>query len=172
LICASALLLLLTALFPLLQNSTIRVKYQPVKSVIKLLEKYSLQIAFLQAWAATLGSLYFSEIRHFQPCLLCWYQRILMYPLTIILGIALIRKEKNIAYYVLPLTIIGAIIAFYHYLLQMTSLADVTPISCNAYGPCRDVQALFFGFVTIPFLSLTAFVVISIMMVLLLRKKR
>ncbi|MBI2012364.1 disulfide bond formation protein B [Candidatus Curtissbacteria bacterium] len=131
----------------------------------------ALIVAYLQAWAATLGSLYFSEIRHFQPCLLCWYQRILMYPLIIILGVAILRKDKNVAYYVLPLTILGAAIALYHYLLQMTVLSQITPISCSAYGPCREVQALFLGFVTIPFLSLTAFVVISVMMVMLLKSK-
>ena len=133
---------------------------------------YALYVAFLQAWAATLGSLYFSEIKHYIPCELCWYQRILMYPLTIILGVAILRKEKNIAYYVLPLTIAGTAIAFYHYLLQMTTLADNVPVSCSAYGPCRDVQALFFGFVTIPFLSLIAFIVISAAMYIIIRSNK
>lgn len=142
-----------------------------VQTVLRFVRKYALHIAFIQAWVATLGSLYFSEILHFRPCLLCWYQRILMYPLTIILGVAIMRKDKNVAYYVLPMTILGAAIALYHYLLQWTPLAEVTQISCSAYGPCREVQALFLGFVTIPFLSFIAFLVISTMMIVLLKSK-
>lgn len=142
-----------------------------MKQLLSFIYKNALYISFVQAWAATLGSLYFSEIRHFVPCLLCWYQRILMYPLVIIFSVAIFKKDKNIAHYVLPITILGMIISFYHYLLQMTPLADVTPISCNAYGPCREVQALFLGFITIPFLSLTAFTVITALMLVLLKYK-
>ncbi len=135
----------------------------------KFLSDYALYIAFTQAWVATLGSLFFSEVLHFRPCVLCWYQRILMYPLSIILGIAIVRKDKNIAYYVLPITLLGATIATYHYLLQMTPLAEVTPIYCSSYGPCSEIQARYLGFITIPFLSLTAFVVISAMMIILIK---
>lgn len=131
-----------------------------------------LYIAFLQAWAAMLGSLYFSEIRHYVPCTLCWYQRILMYPLTILFAVAILKKDKKIADYVLPISLLGTALAGYHYLLQMTALADVTPVSCSAYGPCREVQALFLGFVTIPFLSLTAFSVISVCMIILKKRKK
>ncbi len=138
----------------------------------------ALYIAFVQAWLATLGSLYFSEIRHWTPCLLCWYQRILMYPLILILGVGIWRKDRNVVYYVLPMSILGAVIAFYHYLLQMTPIRDITPIACNAYGPCSEIRAISFGsvtlpkFVTIPFLSLVAFLVITVMMVVLLNNKK
>lgn len=100
-----------------------------------------------------------------------------MYPLVIIIGVAIWRKDKNVVYYVLPLSILGALIAFYHYMLQMTPLKDLTPIACNAYGPCSEIRALTFGvltlpkFVTIPLLSLTAFLVITAMMVVLLKTK-
>ena len=90
-----------------------------MKNIILLVKQYAIYVAFLQAWLATLGSLYFSEIRDFRPCLLCWYQRILMYPLIIILGVAIFRKDKNAAYYVLPMSIMGVAIAFYQYLLQV-----------------------------------------------------
>ena len=149
-----------------------------IKNLNDFILKYSLQIAFAQAWAATLGSLYFSEIRHWKPCLLCWYQRILMYPLVILLAVAIKRRDKNVAYYVLPMSILGMSIALYHYLLQMTPLKEVTPIQCSAYGPCSEVTVLEFGpvvlpyFVTIPFLSLTAFTVITIMMIILLKSKK
>ena len=64
-------------------------------SFIKVIKKYALYIAFIQAWVATLGSLYFSEIKHLEPCVLCWYQRILMFPIAIILAVAIIRKDKK-----------------------------------------------------------------------------
>ena len=138
-------------------------------NLLKIIKKWALHIAFLQAWVATLGSLYFSEIKGFQPCLLCWYQRILMYPLIIILTVGIIRKDKNIAYYVLPMTILGSAVAFYQYLLQMTPLAEITPVSCSSLGSCSAIQVAYLGFITIPFLSLGAFLVISAMMVILLK---
>lgn len=101
-----------------------------------------------------------------------------MYPLILILGVGIWRKDKNVAYYVLPVSILGSLIAFYHYMLQMTPLADIVPVACNAYGPCREVKALTFGavtlpyFVTIPFLSLVAFLVITMMMIVVLRTKK
>lgn len=149
-----------------------------VRDIKRFIIRNALHIAFVQAWLATFGSLYFSEIRHWTPCLLCWYQRILMYPLTIILAVAIKRKDRNIVYYVLPLTILGMAIALYHYLLQMTPLKEITPVKCNAYGPCSEIRALTFGpislpyFLTIPFLSLTAFTVITILMIVLLKSKK
>lgn len=132
--------------------------------IMKVVLKNALYIAFVQAWVATLGSLYLSEILHWRPCILCWYQRILMYPLIIILGVAIMRKDKNVVFYVLPISILGAVIAFYHYLLQMTPLPEIAPVSCGAFGPCRETEALLLGFITVPFLSLTAFLVIAAMM--------
>lgn len=140
--------------------------------IIKILKPYALYIAFLQAWIAMLGSFYFSEIRHLPPCLLCWYQRILMFPLTVLFAVAILRKDKNIAYYVLPLSILGMIVGFYQYLLQMTPLKDATPISCSNLGPCSAIQVIYFGFITIPFLSFAAFSIITAMMLVLIRKNK
>ncbi|MBI4037755.1 disulfide bond formation protein B [Candidatus Curtissbacteria bacterium] len=137
-----------------------------------IIKRNALYIAFLQAWVATLGSAYFSEIQNLTPCRLCWYQRILMFPLVAILGIAIIRRDKNVAYYVLPLTILGTFIGLYQYLLQMTPLKEINPVSCSETAPCSAIDAIYFGFVTIPFLSMTAFIIISIMMFLLLLKKK
>jgi disulfide bond formation protein DsbB len=138
---------------------------------VKSIERNALYFAFVQAWIATLGSLYLSEVLHWRPCILCWYQRILMYPLIIILGVAILRKDKNVVFYVLPMTIFGAAIALYHYLLQMTPLPEIAPVSCSAFGPCRETETLLLGFVTIPFLSLTAFLVISAMMIIIYRSR-
>ncbi len=74
--------------------------------------------SWFTAAAATAGSLYFSEIAHLPPCVLCWYQRILMYPLVLIIAVGILRKDKSLPFYVLPLSILGGGIAFYQYLLQ------------------------------------------------------
>ncbi|KKQ89592.1 MAG: Protein disulfide oxidoreductase [Candidatus Curtissbacteria bacterium GW2011_GWC2_38_9] len=134
--------------------------------VLIFLKKYAVYLAFLQAWGATLGSLYFSEIRGFAPCPLCWYQRILMYPLIFILTVAIIRKDKNVAYYVLPMSILGVIIALYQYLLQMGTAIKNIPIQCDAFGSCEQIEIIYFGFITIPFLSLAAFVIITFLMII------
>lgn len=143
-----------------------------LKKILNFLYKHALYLAFLQAWAAVLGSLYFSEIRKDVPCLLCWYQRILMYPLALIFPVAILRKDLKVAYYVLPLSILGMIIASYQYLLQMTTLSEVTPIQCDALGSCSAIQEIFFGFITIPFMSLAAFSVITFLMILVLKFKK
>lgn len=134
-------------------------------------KKYAIYLAFLQAWAAVLGSLYFSEIKGLTPCFLCWVQRIFMYPLIFILTVAIWRKDKNGPYYVLPLSITGAIVAFYQYLLQMTPLSKVEAVTCSATAPCSAIQIMFFGFITIPFFSLTAFIVITSLMLVTLKTK-
>ncbi|NUQ39513.1 MAG: disulfide bond formation protein B [Caldilineales bacterium] len=129
--------------------------------------RLSLLIALLTAWVAMLGSLYFSEIAGFTPCTLCWYQRILMYPLTLILGVALLRREEGVAWYVLPLSLLGAGFATYHYLLQKTTLFGSGAV-CRAGVPCTVAYINWFGFVTIPFLALTAFLIITLAMLFFL----
>lgn len=143
-----------------------------MKSLIKKLKANALYIAFLQSWLATLGSLYFSEVKGLPPCQFCWYQRIFMYPMALLFAIAIMRKDNKIAYYALPLSIIGAIIALYHYLIQWTALKDINPISCSLVNECSEKQVVYFGFVTIPLLSFAAFMVISFLMYLLIKSNR
>lgn len=129
-----------------------------------------LYIAWVISIVATLGSLYFSEIQEFVPCELCWYQRILMYPLVLIIGVAVFSNDFKVKRYVLPLTLIGAGIGIMHYLQQkVPSLSDLTP--CAQGVPCNIEYINWFGFVTIPFLSLTAFILITICMLLIRNKK-
>lgn len=126
-------------------------------------EKYGLYLAWLVALTATLGSLYFSEIREFVPCELCWIQRIFMYPLTIILGISVFTDDRAVRKYVLPLTIIGGIVSLYHYLVQkVPGFAEIQP--CAQGVPCSGQYINWLGFITIPFLALTAFTLITILM--------
>jgi disulfide bond formation protein DsbB len=127
------------------------------------------------AWAASViamfGSLYFSEIRQYEPCELCWYQRILMYPFVVILGIATVKKDYKISFYSMVLSAIGGIISIYHYSLQKISfLADTAP-ACGRV-PCTGQYINWLGFMTIPFLALTAFIIIFICSFLIWKKTR
>jgi disulfide bond formation protein DsbB len=133
--------------------------------MIDRLKPYALYIGFTQALVATLGSLYLSEILHLPPCMLCWYQRIAMYPLAVILGVAILRKERRVFEYVLPLAIIGWLIALYHSLLQWHIIPDkLAP--CAQGISCTTVQVHLLGFITIPFMSLMAFSVVIISMLI------
>lgn len=132
--------------------------------LVKVWQKNSLYIAFFIALLSTLGSLYFSEVLKFPPCILCWYQRITMYPLVVILGVGIYLKENKLAYYVLPLSVIGLFIAIYHNLLYYKILPEsATP--CLLGVSCTTKYIEFFGFVTIPFLSAVSFAIIILCMI-------
>lgn len=135
------------------------------KNLMKLINKYftkhSLKFAFLVALTSTLGSLFYSEILNYTPCELCWYQRILMYPLVIILGIALFKKDKKVTQYVLPMSIIGLFISFWHYLSQRYSVA--TTCSIDSVVPCTVKYTFAYGYITIPLMALTGFLLIIIL---------
>ncbi len=120
----------------------------------------ALGLAWIVALVATLGSLYLSEIAHFEPCTLCWLQRIAMYPLVVILGIGAIRSERAVRWYALPLAAIGAALAGYHALLQrVPGLQGAT--SCSAQAPCNVMWVREFGFVSIPVMALGGFLLIA-----------
>ena len=135
--------------------------------MITITQRASSYVAFIAALVAMLGSLYFSEITGFIPCTLCWYQRILMYPLTVILLVGILRKDRGIYYYVLPFSLLGIFVSTYHYLIQKTDLFSNTN-ACTTGIPCSTTWINWFGFVTIPFLALIAFLTITIMMLVFL----
>jgi disulfide bond formation protein DsbB len=135
------------------------------------LQGYGLYLAWLVATVATVGSLYFSEVRFFVPCPLCWYQRVLMYPLVILLGIASFHGDRAIVRYALPMSLLGAGIAFYHYLLQKLPGLGASPL-CRVGVPCNVEYINWLGFITIPFLSLVAFTVISAILLALALQDR
>ncbi len=120
----------------------------------------NLYLAWLVALVAMLGSLYFSEVRHFVPCTLCWYQRILMYPLAIVLGIASYRQDNAVRNYVLPLSVLGMLVATYH-VLEQNIPGFGSPALCRAGVPCNLHYIQWLGFISIPVLSLTAFTLIT-----------
>jgi disulfide bond formation protein DsbB len=124
------------------------------------------------AWAssliATMGSLYFSEIMKYEPCELCWYQRILMYPMVILLGVAYVRKDFQGALYSTIFSGIGLLISIYHYSIQKVTFLTESAPACGRV-PCTGEYINLFGFVTIPFLALTGFTIIFISSVMVLK---
>ncbi|MDF2647643.1 MAG: dihydroneopterin aldolase [Paenibacillus sp.] len=130
-----------------------------------------LHLSWVIALVATLGSLYFSEVEQYLPCKLCWYQRILMYPLVLLLGIASVRKQASIYIYILPMTLIGACISAYHYMMEKTNWIPSNSFSCGMV-PCDAEYINWLGFITIPFLALTAFILISVLQLLIWRASR
>ncbi|MFQ3543797.1 disulfide oxidoreductase [Halobacillus rhizosphaerae] len=123
------------------------------------------------ALIATLGSLFFSQVLGYTPCELCWYQRILMYPLVIIHGSALLKKNLNMAFPGLILSGIGMLVSIYHYLIQKIPALESAGESCGIV-PCNGEYINVFGFITIPFLAGTAFIIIFISHLNLLMKQR
>lgn len=115
-----------------------------------------LYVAWIVALAATVGSLFFSEVMNLPPCVLCWYQRIAMYPLVVIIGVGIITRDRRIKNYALPIALGGLAIAIYHNLLYYGILPEsIAP--CTEGISCTSRQIEWFGFVTIPLLAATAF---------------
>jgi disulfide bond formation protein DsbB/cytochrome c5 len=125
------------------------------------LEKGALYLAQTAAWIAMMGSLWFSEVAHYIPCEWCWRQRILMYPMALILPIGILRKDENVPFYTLGLSGLGIGASTFHYLLQKTTWFNSFG-SCSAGAPCSITEINWFGFVTIPFLALIAFAIIFV----------
>lgn len=151
---------------------------QPLsKKIIEGIKTHILAIGLLISTLATAGSLYFSEVALFNPCKLCWIQRIFMYPLVFLFGLSLIKKDGGIKPYALTLSITGMFIAGYHYFLQMQkilfpNLDITTPCSVIGYAPsCTEYFTLQFGYVTIPMMALTAFTLITLLLIVSMKKK-
>ena len=120
--------------------------------------------AWLVAALSTLGALFFSEVMELPPCLLCWYQRIFMFPLALLLPVGLFPFDAKVVRYALPLAVVGGLIALAHLLL----VAGVIPESaapCRQGVPCSDVQVEWLGFVNIPLLSFIAFSTLNALLV-------
>lgn len=160
---ASALLALLAAggslvLLAVVLGGGARGSLAPIVSAVR---QSGLWLAWLVAAIATLGSLYFSEVEHFEPCRWCWFQRVAMYPQAVILLIAAIRRDLGVRRYVIPLSVIGAAISTYHYLIEWNPSWEGD--SCSLTGPrCSQVWFRELGFVTLAFMALCGFVAIII----------
>jgi disulfide bond formation protein DsbB len=125
---------------------------------------HEISLAFFVALTATLGSLYLSEVVHLIPCTYCWYQRIAMYPLVLLFGVAWMRKDPGIRHYAAPLAGIGLFIASYHYLIQRVPSLDAGT-ACSTTVPCTAAWFYEFGFISIPYMAGSAFALILMLMV-------
>jgi disulfide bond formation protein DsbB len=118
-------------------------------------------LAWIIALLATVGSLFFSEVMQFPPCVLCWYQRIALFPLVLIIGVGIVLRDRRMKYYALPVCLSGLAISIYHNLLYYGVIPEsITP--CTQGVPCNSVQIEWLGFITIPLMALAAFVSVSL----------
>jgi disulfide bond formation protein DsbB len=120
----------------------------------------ALPLAALVACVTMAGSLYYSQIAHFVPCALCWYQRIAAYPLAVILVVASFRRDGNVWWYVVPQAVIGAGFAVYH--AQLQAFPHQHSSFCTISEPCTIRYVWEFGFVSLPLMALTAFAFIIV----------
>lgn len=118
-----------------------------------------LAIAAVVATTAMLGSLYLSEGADLIPCRLCWYQRIMMYPLAIVLAIAAVRRDWGIRPYALVLGSVGPVVSAYHYLIERFPDLEVT--ACDPFQPCTTVPIWRLHFISIPYMALSAFLLVD-----------
>ena len=131
----------------------------------RFFQEYGLFLAWLIALITMLATLAMDQVLRWPVCLLCWYQRVAIYPLVILLGIAVYRDDRHIIPYALPFCVIGFLLALYQYLEQM--VPGFAPISvCTESLPCNIVHVAWLGFITLPFLSmLVCLVLFGLMMV-------
>jgi disulfide bond formation protein DsbB len=141
------------------------------RSARESLGQGGLWLAWVVALTCTLGSLYLSEVAHFIPCKLCWYQRIAMYPLAVLLLVAAIKHSTEIARATLPLIAIGASISVYHYLLErFPSMSGAA--TCDPTAPCTIVWIWRFHYLSIPAMALSGFLLIATLILATPREHR
>lgn len=127
-----------------------------------LLDGKAIWLAWIVAFVATVGSLIYSEVIHFEPCRLCWFQRIAMYPMAVILLVGAIRREFQVKYYALPLALIGLGISIYHVVIQ--NFPSLEGGACDPSNPCSAKYVDIFGFISIPFMAGAGFIVIAVLL--------
>ena len=125
--------------------------------------------AWMIALVASLGSLFFGEVMKLPPCSLCWYQRICLFPLTVLIAAGIVLRDKNLALYTLPLVVVGLGLALYHNLIYYGVVPE-TLSPCTQGVPCSSRQIEWLGFITIPLMALLAF--LSLLVCLLAHRGR
>lgn len=129
---------------------------------LDLLSRFYREAGLILSSITVLGSLYMSKILQLPPCELCWYQRLFIFPLPVLLTVSLVMKRKGVADYVISLAALGIPLSAYHYMVQMTQAST----SCSTAISCDSVQIQKFGFVTVPWMSLTFFLSVIVLMLL------
>lgn len=139
---------------------------------LQLLGKYGIQIVFLLSLGGVIFSLTYSEIFGFVPCGLCWLQRIFLYPQLILSGIALIKRERFIADYLISLSVVGSIIALYQHYLQMGGKEIAGCPVVGAGADCAKRILFEFGYMTFPLMSFSIFAFIIVLMMITIKSTR
>ena len=122
-------------------------------------------ICWLLATTGTLGSLFFSEVMGLKPCVLCWYQRIFMYPLVVIFLVGLFPLDRSVFRYAFPVALIGLGFAIYHYLLYSGYIPEnLQP--CSKDASCAEINLELFGFITIPMMSILSYAAIIVLLLI------
>jgi len=150
-------------------------RFSAAGNFVEAFRPVALPLAFLVPACAMFGSLWFSEVANYNPCKLCWYQRACMYPLAVILLVALVRKNKvaarqEVTVYAVPLAVIGSVISLYHYLLEWNPTWETNV--CAIDVPCTTIWFRQFGFVSLPFMALCGFVSVAILLCATYTKNR
>ncbi|MCF6276369.1 MAG: disulfide bond formation protein B [Candidatus Magasanikbacteria bacterium] len=141
-------------------------KQKQVKKFLKFLKERSFLLAFGVALSSIVGSLFFSDVASLLPCELCWKQRILMFPQSLLFGLAVWKKEKVIADYSTLLSAIGILYSIYHYTLQMLP-RDITTCDTSSFlSSCSEKLIFEFGYITIPMMTATAFALLLLFMLI------
>lgn len=123
------------------------------RAIIAFIGRRALWLAFLTSIVAVVGSLFYSEIIGFEPCVLCWWQRIFLYPLVVIFGMAIWRKNSCAFLYAIPLAILAGIVSLYQ---SYVSLGGASLLPCTALGgACDKIYVMAFNYITIPMMGLT-----------------
>jgi disulfide bond formation protein DsbB len=141
-------------------------KLRPFRIVRSVLWGYELWAAFVVAAIGTGGSLFFSEIAHFVPCELCWYQRICMYPLSLLTLFAAAHADHRFARYLIPLPAVGAGVSVYHLLVENHVVGQSQQCFISAPGGCAVKWIDELGYITIPTLALTGFLLLIALLAL------
>ncbi len=132
---------------------------------VRFFKERGVLIAFIISLLATVGSLIYSDVIGYEPCKLCWFQRIFMYPQVLLMGMALWRKDMSVKIYGVVLSVIGLVVAKFHYLGQI----GLTPLPCSAVGysvSCAERFVFIFGYITIPMMAFSAFLLMSVVLII------
>lgn len=136
----------------------------------RFFKEHGLIVAFIASFLSMIGSLIYSNVIGYAPCTLCWYQRIFMYPQVFLMAIAIWKKDQGMKLYGFILSVIGAIIALYHYFGQI----GLTTLPCPAIGysvSCSQTFVLQYGYITIPMMAFSAFILIAATFAISLKKE-
>ena len=137
------------------------------EKLMSTLARQALLLGFFLATTSTVGSILYSEVVGFPACILCWIQRLFMYPQAFLFGLALVRRDRGIFPYAMLLTLLGAAVALYQWVKDMLALYSNVSIPCpavSALPSCDKIYVFEYGYITIPMIALNAFILIAIVM--------